>query len=114
MKSFDFAHNYHKLKLESFCTVRGVTRAKQFKVGEIVQLNKKGVQWGKAVVCRIQIFRINEINLAQMRHLVNYDDLNVIAQHLFVDHLNFYRRSNAKLSGPFDEIAIFTLKKHRE
>jgi hypothetical protein len=113
-KDFNFSQNYYKLTGERFAVVRGLTRAKQYKVGEIVQLNLKGESWGKAEIFKIDIVKVKQItNMKWIRHFCSFKGFRPESVNDFVGWLNNTRHAASKLKSDEERIVIFHLKKYR-
>lgn len=112
-KEFNFVHEYHKLRDDVFGAVRGATRNKQYKVGDIVVLKKNGQYWGDAEVLKIETGPINHLPVKWYRHLVSHGSFMPNTARDFMAYLNSIRHPKARLTSVMDEVAVFHLRKVR-
>jgi hypothetical protein len=112
-KEFNFKHNYHKLRLDQFADIRGITRLNQYKVGDIVGLKKLGKPWGTGKIVKVEHGNLAGLSQEWCRHLVSHGAFSAETPRHVMAYLNTIRHFKARLTSVNDEIAIFHIRKVR-
>jgi hypothetical protein len=118
MKNFNFCHDYYKLEKEAFTAIRGKSAAKQYEVGQVVDImrsnyvpsNGTGVKLYSAEIMAIQVRKLVDIPFGVMLADGEYKGLKIYNKMDFLGLMNSFRKwKKIKLKSLNDEVAVFYL-----
>lgn len=111
--TINFQHKYHKLESAKYTTIRGKTKALQYRVGEKVPITVNRKHIHDALIKEISISRICDIGINLLRRDAAYNSKTITSKQDFVDLLNsFYPRSRFpnRRASLDSEVAIIWLE----
>ena len=89
-KPLNFSHDYYKLRNELFSTIRGKTKFKYYKIGDIINVNVNRKLLCPILILNKVLMEIADIDLTILELDAKYPGFEIMDHHDFVDLLNSF------------------------
>ncbi|OGU59531.1 MAG: hypothetical protein A2V66_10605 [Ignavibacteria bacterium RBG_13_36_8] len=114
LKTLNFSHDYHKLCLFEFTTIRGKSRFNDFAKGERIEIQLNRKKLFNAILSKKELKKIRDIPISCLRQDGEYQGFSIKSTQDFIDLMNsFYpRKTNSQLQINIEStMSIFYLSR---